>query len=296
MIIRIGTSEINGTFHRQGEAIASFLKPKYRVETIPMTGSSVGSALGLHKGDLEFGFSASNWVGRALRGEDPFVEAISLRMAAPANVGPMFFVVRADSDLFNVNDMVGRRVAVNYSDSGMFQHTKSIFEILGISFADFDPVYIGFEEGAEKLKAGEIDAQWQCPIPNPIMTNLSNGLEVRVLEYQPGQLEKVIEEGIFYRKAVMPQGSFRGVDKETSQVGVLNVIATHERVDRDKVEDFVTTMIEKAKELGKIQELFRGLNDLFTEIRDNGRSPIEPSGVILHEGALEAYRKAGLLE
>ena len=59
----------------------------------------MGSALMLHAGELEFGFSASNWVGRARRGEDPFKEPIAIRMAAPANVGPMFFVVRADSDL-----------------------------------------------------------------------------------------------------------------------------------------------------------------------------------------------------
>ena len=296
MVIRIGTSEVNGTFHRQGEAIASFLNQKYSVQTVPMTGSSVGSALGLHKGNLEFGFSASNWVGRALRGEDPFVECISLRMAAPANVGPMFFVVRADSDMFYVNDMLGRRIAVNYSDSGMFQHTKTIFGTLGISFDDFEPVYIGFEEGAEKLKSGEIDAQWQCPIPNPIMTNLSDSLELRVLEYEDSQLEKVIDEGVFYRRTVIPKGAFKGVHQATSQVGVLNVIATHERVQNDLVEEFVATMIEKARDLGKIQELFRGLNDLFVEIKDNGRSVIEPSGVILHEGALEAYRKAGLLK
>ncbi len=295
MVIRIGTSEINGTFHRQGEAIARNLNNKYSVETIPMTGSSIGSALGLHNGNLEFGFSASNWVGRALRGEDPFDEPISLRMAAPANAGPMFFVVRADSDLYNISDMVGRKVAVNYSDSGMFQHTKTIFGILGISFDDFDPVYVGFEEGAEKLKTGEIDAQWQCPIPNPIMTNLSNSLEVRVLEYDPGQLEKVIKEGVFYRTVVMPIGSFRGLDNETSQVGVLNVIATHERVNSDHVEYFVTTMIENSRELGRVQELFRGLRNLFIELSEKGRSLIEPEGVPLHEGAFKAYRKAGLL-
>ena len=62
MDICIGTSEINGTFHRQGEAVANLLRENYTVETKPMTGSSVGSALGLHSGELQFGFSASNWI------------------------------------------------------------------------------------------------------------------------------------------------------------------------------------------------------------------------------------------
>lgn len=295
MQIRIGTSEIEGTFHRQGEAVAELLRAKHIVEIEPMAGSSVGSALGLHSGDLQFGFSASNWVGRALRGEEPFKEPIAIRMAAPANVGPMFFVVRADSDLYTIDDMIGRKISVNVTNSGMYQHTRTIFGILGISFDQFEPVHMTFEEGAVALKAGDIDAQWQCPIPNPVMTELADSTDVRVLEYGPGQLEKVIAEATFYRQAVIPVGAFRGVDKETPQVGVLNVIATHERVEDALVHEFVTTMIENATLLADRQELYRGLADLFAELKSEGQSVFEPGGVSLHPGAIQAYHDAGLL-
>ena len=295
MDIRIGTSEINGTFHRQGEAVANLLRETYTVETKPMTGSSVGSALGLHSGELQFGFSASNWIGRALRGESPFKEPIAIRMAAPANVGPMFFVVREDSDLYTIDDMKGRKVAVNFADSGMYQHTKTIFQILGISFDDFEPIHIGFSEGAQKLSAGEIDAQWQCPIPNPVMTELANSCNVRVLIYSPGQLETVLEKATFYRQASIPVGAFRGVVKETAQVGVLNVIATHERVDNTIVRDLVGGMIKNANSLGKNLELYKGLEELFKEFKTAGQDLFEPGGVSLHSGAVEAYREAGLL-
>jgi uncharacterized protein len=295
MQIRIGTSEIEGTFHRQGEAVAELLRAKHRVEIEPMAGSSVGSALGLHSGDLQFGFSASNWVGRALRGEEPFKEPIGIRMAAPANVGPMFFVVRADSGLHRIDDMKGRKISVNVTNSGMYQHTRTIFGILGISFDQFQPVHMTFEEGAAALKAGDIDAQWQCPIPNPVMTELADSTDVRVLEYSPGQLEKVIAEANFYRRAVMPVGAFRGIERETAQVGVLNVIATHERVEDALVYEFVTTMIANATLLAERQELYRGLAELFAELKTEGQSVFEPGGVALHPGAVQAYRDAGLL-
>jgi len=295
MQIRIGTSEIEGTFHRQGEAVAELLRAKHRVEIEPMAGSSVGSALGLHSGDLQFGFSASNWVGRAMRGEEPFKEPIGIRMAAPANVGPMFFVVRADSGLHRIDDMKGRKISVNVTNSGMYQHTRTIFGILGISFDQFQPVHMTFEEGAAALKAGDIDAQWQCPIPNPVMTELADSTDVRVLEYSPGQLEKVIAEANFYRRAVMPVGAFRGIERETAQVGVLNVIATHERVEDALVYEFVTTMIANATLLAERQELYRGLAELFAELKTEGQSVFEPGGVALHPGAVQAYRDAGLL-
>ena len=142
MAIRIGTSEIGGTFHMQGVAIADYLRNSHEIDIHPFDGSSVACANGLHADLLDIGFSASNWVGRALRGEAPFKEPIEIRMVAPANVGPMFFVVRADSDLYKIDDMRGRRVSVNLSDSGMFQHaglSGVLVDAAETSFLHFSP-------------------------------------------------------------------------------------------------------------------------------------------------------------
>ncbi len=296
MTIRIGTSELGGTFNRQGEALGNVLRPRHEVEIHTVDGSSVGSANMLHAGELEFGFSASNWVGRARRGEPPFEEPIAIRMAAPANVGPMFFVVRADSNLYRIDDMKGRKISVSGLDTGMYQHTRTIFGILGISFDEFEPAHLSFEEGVEALIAGDIDAQWQCPIPNPVMTGLANRADIRILEYGPGQLDRVVAEAGFYRRAVMKAGCLRGVVADTDQVGVLNVITTHERVPEALVRDVIGTMVANAKALGEAEELYAGLADLFAELKQHGVSVFEPGGVKLHPGAVAAYRDAGLLD
>ncbi len=293
--IRLGTSEIGGTFHMQGDSVANYLRKSYEIEIHPFDGSSVACANGLHADQLDIGFSASNWVGRALRGEAPFEQSIDIRMVAPANVGPMFFVVRADSDLYKIDDMRGRRVSVNVSNSGMFQHICTIFGVLGITFNDFQPFYLGFAEGADALRDGEIDAQWQCPIPNPVMTDLATSTDVRVLEYAPGQLEKVLDSVEFYRRAVMENGCFSGVDQDTAQTGVLNVITSHARVDDQLVYDWVTAMVENAPALGETLPLYKGLAALFQELKSEGAAEFEPGGVKLHPGALRAYEDAGLL-
>jgi len=295
MAIRIGTSEPGGTFNMQGEAVAALLRKKHDVEIFPSDGASVASANGLHAGTLDFGFSAANWVGRAMRGGDPFAQPIDIRMAGPANVGPMFYVVRAESGLKTVDDMRGRRVSVNVRDSGMYQHVRTIFGALGIAFDAFEPVYLNFADGAAALRAGEIDVQWQCPIPNPVMTELANSTDVRVLDYAPGQLEAVLEAAGYYRRAVMEKGCFRGVGRDTPQVGVFNVITTHARVPDALVREFVATMIDNADALGKTQPLYKGLAGLYRELKTEGRALFEPGGVPLHPGAVRAYRDAGLL-
>ncbi|MEK9930459.1 MAG: TAXI family TRAP transporter solute-binding subunit [Rhodospirillaceae bacterium] len=296
MTIRIGTSEEGGTFNLQGKALGEILQSSFDVKVLPVEGSSVANAKRLHAGELELGFSASNWVGRAMRGEEPFDEPIDIRMVAPANVGPMFFIVRADSDLTEFDDMRGKRVSVNIRESGMYQHVRTIFSILGISFDDFEPVHLNFEEGGLALERGEIDAQWQCPIPNPVMTDIADRFDVRVLEYGGGQLEKVIKGAGFYRTATMKKGAFRGLKTDTQQVGVLNVITTHARVAEALVRELVSNMLQGAELLSEALPLYHGLNLLFEEIKINGSSTFEPDGVPLHPGARSAYQSAGLLK
>lgn len=298
MTVTIGTNEVGGTFHTQGTAIADMLRGSAGfsdVDIVASRSASVANAKHLDRGEVEFGFMASNWIGRALEGTPPFDHPIALRMAAPVNAGPMFFVARAESGLRTLDDMRGRRVAVGIEDGGMTQHVHSIFDVLGISFDDFTPVHIGFPEGADALVAGEVDAQWQCPIPNQVMSDLADAVDVRVLEYGPGRLDKVLGEVPFYRRAVMESGAFRGLDQDSAQVGVLNVLATHESVDEELVCRVVKAMVLNTGELSRLCPLYKSLAPLFEPLRTEGAAALEISGVGLHPGALRAYRETGYI-
>jgi hypothetical protein len=296
--IRIGTSERDGTFHSQGRALATILDQHAQLGTIAVLESqsaSVDNARCLHAGEIELGFMASNWIGRAKRGEAPFVEPVDLRMAAPMNAGPLFFITRAGSSLRVVDDLRGQRVAVGLRTSGMVQHMHAIFGALGLSFADFTPVYLDFAAGAAALAAGEVDAQFQCPIPNQVMTDLAARIDLRVLTYAPGQIETVMQAVPYYRRTVMRRQAIRGLDADMAQLAVVNVLATHARVPEPMVHDVVSVVIKQAAELGRLNPLFVGLQDLFAPLRSEGPAALEFGGVALHPGALRAYREVGLV-
>jgi hypothetical protein len=279
-------------------ALATMLRERTdigEIELVPVESASVGNAEALGRGEIEFGFMASNWIGRALRGEAPFAAPIALRMASPANAGPMFFVVRRDSDILTLDDMRGRRVVIGPKDSGMVQHVHNIFGTLGIGFEEFTPINMNFGDGADALAEGRVDVQWQCPVPNKVMTDLANRCDVRVLQYQPGQLEAVLDAIEFYRRATLPRDAFRGLDADSDQVGVLNIVATHERVDPGLVREVVAAMVANADALAASLPLYRGLAALYEPLRTHGAAALEPGGAKLHPGAAQAYREAGLL-
>lgn len=295
--IKIGTSEQGGTFWSQGSSIAALVERDNSVdiEVLDAEQASIENARRLDAGIIDLGFMASNWIGLAFRGEAPFDAPIEMRNVAPANSGAMFFIVPADSPLRTVRDLVGKRVAIGPEGSGMVQHIHTIFGVLGISFDEFTPVYLSFEEGGAALQSGDVDAQWQCPYPNAVMRDISERMDVRVLEYAPGDLDTVLGRVDFYRHAVMPAGFFRGITADTEQLAVVNIIAAHKDTDADVVRMVVSTMLSNLDELTEINPLFAGLGSLFEPLRTDGADALAFGGAPLHPGALQAYRDAGYL-
>ncbi len=73
--VRIGTAERDSTFLSQGYALKTMLdrNPALAPVDVSVSGdASVENANRLETGDIDFGFMASNWIGRAKNGEAPF--------------------------------------------------------------------------------------------------------------------------------------------------------------------------------------------------------------------------------
>ena len=298
MAVRIGTSEHGGTFYTQGLAFAElFNRSRSREPCVVQTSdASIHNAEQLDRGELEFGFMASNWIGRAKNATPPFTKPIALRMVAPANAGPMCFVKLASSPIQSVADFKGKRIAIGAKGSGMEQHIHTIFDVLGISFDSFTAVHTGFAEGAEALVAGAIDVQFHPPIPNQVLTDLSRRADIRVIPFGPGQLDKVLAHVPFYRPVVMEKDVFRGVVADVTQIGVINVLVTHERILEPVVYAMAKTITDNLDNLPQMNPLFKGLKNLFEPLRAQGAAAFEFGGVALHPGALRAFREAGWLK
>ena len=299
MAIRIGTSELGGTFHTQGQAIAELFNLGRAAGdhcVVETSDASIHNAKQLDAGSLEFGFMASNWIGRAKDATAPFTKNIAIRMVAPANAGPMCFVRLANAPIQSVADFAGQRIAIGTQGSGMEQHVHTIFDVLGLSFYSFTPVHMGFAEGADALIAGKIDVQFHPPIPNAVLTDLSERADIRVVPFAPGQLDQLFAEVPFYRPVAVEKNAFRGVVENVIQVGVINVIVSHASVADSTVYAMAKTIADNLDKLPKMNPLFKGLRNLFEPLRTQGTAAFEFGAVPLHPGAIKAYRETGWLK
>ncbi len=297
MAIRIGTSELGGTFYTQGQAIAELFNQGTAGDrcVVQTSDASIHNANQLDAGTLEFGFMASNWIGRAKDATAPFTKSIAIRMVAPANAGPMCFVRLANTRIDSLADFAGKRIAIGTKGSGMEQHVRTIFNVLGISFDSFSAVHMGFAEGADALIAGKIDVQFHPPIPNAVLSDLSQRAEIRVIPYSQAQRDKLFAAVPFYRPVAVEKNAFRGVVEEIVQVGVVNVIVSHASVAEATVYQMAKTIADNLDKLPRMNPLFKGMRSLFEPLRSQGAAAFEFGGVPLHPGALRAYKEAGWL-
>src|SRR5262245_36677841 len=165
MLIRIGTGESGGTFNTQGLALKAALERTPRLPRIEVVesraGVSIENAIRLDAGEIEFGIISAPWVASAARGRHPFDRPIDLRVAAPMNIGPNFFIARADSALRKVSDLRGRKVAVGMNGGGMAEHAEAVVGALGIGGDGGSRIDVGFAAGAGMLAWGEAGEQGQ---------------------------------------------------------------------------------------------------------------------------------------
>jgi TRAP transporter TAXI family solute receptor len=211
------------------------------------------------------------------------------------NLGPNFFVVRADSNLRNVSDLRGKKVAIGLKTGGMMPHANAVLKAIGLGLNDVQRVYVDFAEGARMLISGEVDAQYQRPIPNRVMTELSKQCEVRVLRYDKTQIEAALRAIPYDRLTLMNKGSIRGLDEDIPQLGVLNLLVAHARTDERTVQLVAQAVITHAIALGALVPLFDGLPALLDMIRCERFVSLEFDDVRLHPGAARAYADAGFL-
>jgi hypothetical protein len=290
MATRIACAEQGGTFWTQGEALKTVLDRDAVLAPVALVaapGASVETAEALDAGTVELGFMAANWVPRAARGEAPFEAPVDLRVVAAMNAGPLFFIARADASLRSVADLAGKRVVHGPEKSGMTQHARLMLRLLGI---EATPLYLDFAGGSVALEQGAADAQLQCPIPNRVMTELSERVAIRVLPYAPGQLDRLLAAVPYYRAVMMRRGALSGLTEDVARAGVLNMLVAHARLPERIAHKAAHAIAAGADELAALNPLFAGLGTL---LREAGAHHAGEVG--LHPGAAQAYRDRGLL-
>ncbi|GAA1411130.1 C4-dicarboxylate ABC transporter substrate-binding protein [Glutamicibacter uratoxydans] len=194
-------------------------------------------------------------------------------------------ISRAESRIFTLDDLAGRRIGTGAAGSGTWVTGQRILKAAGLPTAARPPeeVKLGYADGLEALKSGDIDALFLFGgMPVRGVAELARHVDLRLMNLNDVLQSLRRSYPGLYDHVTIPGGTYPRVP-EASSIGVANLLMASESLDEDLVGRIVRMLVEHAQEL--IPEQTAGMQFL------SPQSLISTAGQPLHPGARTAYRQ-----
>jgi TRAP transporter TAXI family solute receptor len=208
------------------------------------------------------------------------------------NCEPIFtsYIVRADSDITTVQDILkpGVRIGFPTPGSAAYSYNKAFFEALGFNLDDLKIYYAERGELVDAFKDRNIDVivgvMGDLSKPNSTIYELSLSTDVRLVSLDESTLALFNSICPAYLKYTIPVGWMRGVDAEV--VVVMN--GANFLISKDMPDDVVYDMCKALFE--NLDELYQ-LSESFKYITKETAAADVPCPI--HTGALKYYEENG---
>ena len=159
--VAVAAGPAGGEYWRFLTSVTQGLPESAGIQVVATEGS-VANAFLIQSQRARIGVMQSDVAAAAVTGQGVFAETgplSHLRAVASLFPEPVHIVVRADSDIVQVADLAGRRVALGSPQSGSRHTALRLLAYAGIDPAGLEPVEYGSPADAlARLAAGELDA------------------------------------------------------------------------------------------------------------------------------------------
>lgn len=257
----------SGTYYGFGNVIAGKVgdMTSTTVKAITSNGSA-HNIQSMEDGDAQFGFVQSDVMVYAFNGERTFAEnGASTGFSTVANLYmEQVQIVTVNPDIKTVADLEGKKVSVGAPASGVFFNAVDVLTAYGLGdmndkqeFTKIDATYQSFQDSAEALKDGQIDAAFiVAGAPTTAVTDLASGREISLVSLDDEHINALREECPYYSKSVISKDVYN-LDEDTTTVAVGAVVIARDDVSDADVYNFLYGTFEDVANLshGKAAEL-----------------------------------------
>ena len=250
----IATGGTGGVYYTYGGAVARLISEKVpnTQVTAEATGASIDNLKYMQVGKADLAFTLADTLAEAVNGRGPFKDsgAIgSLRTLAVLYTNYTHVVTRASLGIRTVADLKGRTVSVGAPGSGTELVANRVLTAAGLDpRKDITRHALSVAESVGAIKDGKLDAFfWSGGLPTPSVQDLAAtpGVSMALLGHEsllPFLQRDYGQE--LYSLAVIPAGTYRGVDTDTATIGVRNLLVASSSLDDALVEQIVKVLFE----------------------------------------------------
>jgi TRAP transporter TAXI family solute receptor len=290
-----GGGPAGGTFQVVANAIQVY-KPVKAIEGFSVKAqTSAGSVENLRKinaGRQQMGvvYSGHVWLGRnGQMKNDPKkyedVLAVAWLYGAPAQL-----VVRADSGIKSIKDLVGKKVGVGNAGSGAFANCELFFSHMGV-WDKIERNAMGYNDAASAFGNNQLDAFWlftAFPSGAVIMAAQTNDIGLVNLDAD-AEASGFFKKYPYFGKLAVPAGTYKGVDYESPSFQDSTLWVANSKTPADVVYKLLSIIYtdEGLKHMVEQKKTFKHMN-----LKTGATNIVTP----FHPGAEKFWKEKGMLK
>ena len=252
--LSIATGGTGGVYYPIGGGFAEMINNHIEgaQATAEVTGASVENMGLIMRGDADLALALADTVYQAYTGTDDFEGRQIENTRALASVYPnaVQLVTLAESDIESIADLAGKRVSVGAPGSGTELNARALLEANGISYEDFTPQRLNFNETADAIRDGDIDAGfWSVGPPTSSILNLAATRDIRLIGLSDEEVANAQEEEAVFAPYQLAAGMYDGMDEAVQTIGIPNVLVVNADMDEELAYQLTQLLFENTDEL-----------------------------------------------
>ncbi|MDP1419498.1 TAXI family TRAP transporter solute-binding subunit [Peribacillus simplex] len=281
------TGGTGGTYYPLGGQIGKIISDKTKANITPQTsGASAENMETIRVGEAEIAFSQTDIAAYALEGKEMFdgkpidnIQAISSLYPETVQI-----VATAKSGIKSVEDLKGKKVSVGAPGSGAYINAMQILEIHGLSEKDIKGQNLSFDESAEGIQAGNIDAAFiTAGTPTGAVEALSVQNDIIILPIAEDKIQALVKKYPYYAEDTIPSGTYK-IKSEVKTVAVKAMLVVTKDLDEDLVYEMTKAVYDNTDQITHAKGEF-----ITAETALEGLGDME-----VHPGAAKYFKEKGV--
>jgi len=287
--LSIATGGTGGVYYPYGgglaEMIGRYIDGYDAVAEV--TGASVENMGLVARGDSDIAIALADTVFAAYEGSGPFEDRQLADSRALGSIYPnaVQIVTLAESGIESLSDLAGKRVSVGAPGSGTEVSAQTLLNANGITYDDIDEQRLNFNETADALRDGDIDAGfWSVGPPTSSILNLATTRDIRLVPLSEDEVAASIEAQPVFAPYTLRAGIYEGVAEPVATISTPNVLVVDAGMDADLAYNVTKTLFEQVEDLIAVHP---AANDTTVDFS------IASTPIPMHPGALRYYEEVG---
>lgn len=289
--LTIGTAASGGAYYPVGIAMANVITNKVGIQTTAqITGGAIENNSLIDTRGVDIAISQSVMSYNAYYGKAPYKQKLSnvQGMFSGLSKGVFQIVVNKNSSIRSIKDLKGKKVALGPAGGGAITTFMEVFSTYGYTEKDFQAVYTSYEQAADSLVDGNLDAILvHAAIPTAAITQITAARKpVRFISIEDNMLQKLLDKYSYYSEQVISKEMY-GTDGPVNTFYIANIVVVNKDLSEDLVYRITKAMFENIDTVRNSHPSVKEL-DL--------KSAVKGMPIPWHPGAQKYFREKGLMK